>query len=178
MKAAVYARYSSESQRASSIEDQVRLCSREAERRGWTVTAIWKDEATSGALAADQRPGFRDMMAAASRHEFDVVMVDDSSRLSRDSADAARALQLLDFLGINFVARSDGIDTVANGKSSRLLYGIKSAINEEFLRDLGERTWRGLEGRVRAGYSAGGLPYGYRSEPHMDERGRVIGIDE
>jgi len=119
--------------------------------------------------------GFREMMAAASRREFDVLVVDDSSRLSRDSADATVTLRMLDFLGVKFVARADGIDTVANGKSSRLLYGIKSAMNEEFLRDLGEKTWRGLEGRVRAGYSAGGLPYGYRSEAVLDGRGQVVG---
>ncbi|HLW59606.1 MAG TPA: recombinase family protein [bacterium] len=39
MRAAIYARYSSENQRASSIEDQIRLCKAEAERRGWTVVS-------------------------------------------------------------------------------------------------------------------------------------------
>lgn len=36
MRAAIYARYSSDSQRAASIEDQVRLCERLAGDRGWT----------------------------------------------------------------------------------------------------------------------------------------------
>ncbi len=34
MKAAIYARYSSDNQRDASIEDQIRLCSERAEREG------------------------------------------------------------------------------------------------------------------------------------------------
>jgi DNA invertase Pin-like site-specific DNA recombinase len=153
MRAAIYARYSSENQRESSIEDQVRLCRQEAERRGWTVTAVWQDAARSKA--------------------FDVLIVDDASRLSRDSTDAQITFKVLKFLGIKYVARSDGIDTVLNAKSSRFVHSIKAAMSEEFLRDLAEKTWRGLEGRARKGLSAGGLPYGYRSEPIQGEHGET-----
>lgn len=98
-----------------------------------------------------------------------------SSRLSRDGPEAQITLRLLEFLGVKFVARADGIDTATNPKSSRLLYGIKAAMNEEFLRDLAEKTHRGLEGQARKGYSTGGLPYGYRTRPVQDARGQVIG---
>src|SRR5207247_5270915 len=60
--------------------------------------------------------------------------------------------------------------------SSRLLFGVKSAFSEEFLRDLAEKTHRGLEGRARAGFSPGGLPYGYRSGPAYDDQHRIIGF--
>ncbi|HLW59599.1 MAG TPA: recombinase family protein [bacterium] len=88
MRAAIYARYSSENQRASSIDDQIRLCRQEADQRGWIVVNEFSDAALSGALGEDQRPGYRTMMAAAKRREFDVLLVDDTSRLSRDSVDA------------------------------------------------------------------------------------------
>ena len=39
MKAALYARYSSENQKESSITDQFRNCEERAMREGWTVTA-------------------------------------------------------------------------------------------------------------------------------------------
>ena len=45
MRAAIYARYSSENQRASSIDDQVRLCRQEAERRGVELLAAPTKEA-------------------------------------------------------------------------------------------------------------------------------------
>jgi len=69
----------------------VSVCRQEAERRGWTVVATWKDEALSGVLGEDQRPGFREMMAAASRREFDVLVVDGRGQLSEQSSTASRA---------------------------------------------------------------------------------------
>src|SRR5574340_800540 len=129
LKAAIYARYSSENQRETSLEDQERLCRQEAERRGWIVVAVEHDAALSGQLSEDRRPGFQRLMAAAQRREFDVLIVDDTSRLSRDTADALNTLRDLEFLGIKFVARADGIDTSVNGKGTRLLYTIKSAVN-------------------------------------------------
>ena len=37
MRAAIYARYSTENQREASIEDQVRLCTARSAAEGWTV---------------------------------------------------------------------------------------------------------------------------------------------
>ncbi len=45
MRAAVYARYSSDKQRESSIEDQVRNCTAFAERKGWSIAEHYVDEA-------------------------------------------------------------------------------------------------------------------------------------
>ena len=175
VRAAIYARYSSENQREASLEDQERLCRQEADRLGYTVTRVYKDAALSGQLGEDRRPGLQAMLAAARRGEFDIVIVDDASRLSRDAGDALKIQERLRFAGVGLVARADGINTLQNPKNSELVFGIKSIINREFLRDLGEKTWRGLEGRVRSGLSPGGLPYGYRSEPVCDAQGRVTG---
>jgi len=41
MRAAIYARFSSELQRDEAIEDQVEVCRRELERQGWTVTKAY-----------------------------------------------------------------------------------------------------------------------------------------
>ncbi|MGH6738444.1 MAG: recombinase family protein [Bradyrhizobium sp.] len=48
MKAAIYARYSSEMQRAASIEDQARNCRKRADAEGWEVIATYSDAAISG----------------------------------------------------------------------------------------------------------------------------------
>ncbi len=175
MRAAIYTRYSSDSQRDASLEDQERLCREEADRLGYIVVNVFSDAALSGQLNEDGRPGFQAMQQAARRREFDVLIVDDASRLSRDQADALRTLKRFEFWGVGLIARTDGVNTIQNPKSSRLLFGVKSAFSEEFLRDLGEKTHRGLGGRVRAGFSPGGLPYGYRSEPAYDEQRRIIG---
>jgi len=51
MRAAIYARYSSENQRPESIEDQVAACRRLAGQRGFSVLEdhIYADQAQSGA---------------------------------------------------------------------------------------------------------------------------------
>ncbi len=64
MKAAIYARYSSENQRESSIEDHVRLCRAECDRRGYVVTQTFHDAELSGSLT-QKRPGLQALMAAA-----------------------------------------------------------------------------------------------------------------
>jgi len=48
MRAVVYARYSSENQREASIEDQIRSCRAEIERRGWQFSVSYADRAISG----------------------------------------------------------------------------------------------------------------------------------
>lgn len=52
MKAAIYARYSSDNQRPESIDDQIRACRELAAGLGYSVdpTHVYADEAKSGAL--------------------------------------------------------------------------------------------------------------------------------
>ena len=52
--------------------------------------------------------------------------------------------------------------TLAEGLITELHVGLKGTMSALFLKDLAQKTHRGLEGRVRAGRSAGGLSYGYR----------------
>ncbi len=43
---AIYARYSSDLQSPTSLEDQVRLCEQCAERQGWIVAGIYREKET------------------------------------------------------------------------------------------------------------------------------------
>ena len=40
LRAALYARYSSDQQRAVSIEDQFRVCREHADREGWRIAGV------------------------------------------------------------------------------------------------------------------------------------------
>ena len=95
MRAVVYARYSSDLQRAASIEDQVEVCRRYVERQGWTLVQVYEDRAISGASAA--RPGFQALLADAERGRFDVVVVEAVDRLGRRLADVAALHDRLEF---------------------------------------------------------------------------------
>ncbi|WP_414896605.1 recombinase family protein [Rhodovulum sp. YEN HP10] len=59
------------------------------------------------------------------------------------------------YLGVEIV-------TKAEGEISEMHIGLGGTMSALFLRNLAEKTHRGLEGRVRAGKSAGGISYGYR----------------
>ncbi|MGC8507884.1 MAG: recombinase family protein [Thiomonas sp.] len=164
MRAALYARFSSDLQRASSIEDQFRNCRKRAESEGWTIAATFADAAMSGSDA--NRPQYRAMLEAAARREFDVLIVDDLSRLTRDAVECERAIRRLEFGGLRIVATSDGYDSTS--KARKVHRGFKGLMNEIFLDDLRERVHRGLTGQAQKRYWCGGRPYGYRLRPVLD----------
>ena len=74
MRAAIYARYSSNNQREASIEDQVRICRERIEREGWRVTEIYSDAALSGATTL--RTGYQKLLEDARNGVFDVVVAE------------------------------------------------------------------------------------------------------
>ncbi|WP_137128543.1 recombinase family protein [Roseomonas sp. HF4] len=152
-RCALYARFSSENQRDASIEDQVRICRARAGREGWQVTAVYPDHALSGSTAL--RPGYQALMSAMRGGEIDVVLTESLDRLSRDQEHIAGFFKQAQFAGVRIV-------TLAEGEISELHVGLKGTMGALFLRDLADKTRRGLEGRVREGCSGGGLCYGYR----------------
>lgn len=153
MRAALYARYSSDQQREASIADQQRICREFAARQGWKVVADFTDAAKSGASL--MRTGIQSLMLAAADRAFDVVVAESLDRLSRDQEDTAGLFKRLAFADVRIV-------TVSEGDISQLHVGFKGTMNALYLNDLRDKTRRGLRGRVEAGRSAGGLCYGYR----------------
>ncbi len=85
MRAAAYARYSTDKQTENSIAAQLNGINEYCAKNGHTVVSIFIDEAMSGTNT--DRKGFHDMLAAAKRNEFDCVVIYDISRGSRDVAD-------------------------------------------------------------------------------------------
>ncbi len=168
MRAAIYCRFSSENQRESSIADQARNCERFAEREGWQIASRFQDKAVSG--TKKDRAGYQAMLAAAKCREFDVLLVDDLSRLARDEIELKQTVRRFKFSGLRIVGVSDGFDTAAKGH--KIQATVRGLINEIYLDDLAEKTHRGLTGKALAGFNAGGRSYGYRHIPIIDESKR------
>lgn len=152
MRAAIYARYSTDLQSEASIEDQLRLCQRLASQNGWSVIQTYADAGISGSSLL--RPGYQQMLTDARLRRFDVVIAEGIDRISRDQEHIAAFYKQVSFNGISIV-------TVSEGEISDLHIGLKGTMSSLFLKDLAQKTRRGLEGRVRKGKSAGGLTYGY-----------------
>ncbi len=117
MRIALYARYSTEMQREASIDDQFRNCEKHLNGNGWKVTNRFKDEAMSG--STDDRPGYQKLIRAAESKSFDILLVDDLSRLSRDEIELKQTIRRFRFWGIRIVGVSDG-DTSTSGVKSRV----------------------------------------------------------
>ena len=165
MIAVIYARFSSELQRDASIEDQIRLCRARIEREGWTYLHAYTDRAISGASAL--RPAYQSLLEDARRGQSEVVVAEALDRLSRDLEDVAGLFKRLSFAGIRLV-------TVAEGEITELHVGLKGTMNALFLKDLADKTRRGLEGRVPQGRSGGGNSFGYDVAHERDENGKPI----
>ena len=152
MKVALYARYSTDHQRDASIEDQLRLCRLHAEKQGWTVVDSYTDRAISGASLL--RAGIQELISDAMRGKFAVVLAEAMDRLSRDQEDIAGLFKRMAFSGVRIV-------TLSEGDVTHLHVGLKGTMNALFLKDLADKTRRGLRGRVEEGKSGGGLCFGY-----------------
>ena len=179
MKAVTYSRFSTDRQNESSITDQVRVCSAYAEREGMTIIAQYKDEGISGA-AFGNRPAFRKMRAAALAGEFDVLLVTDTSRLSR-SQELAPLVDLLRFQRVRVIGVQDNFDSSAS--TADMQAGLSGIMSVEFRKMIGVKTHTALESRAEAGRSAGGKCFGYKSEPvdpnnPDSQRQYVIDVDQ
>lgn len=154
MKAALYARFSSDLQRESSVGDQFRECERAAKAAGLEVVARFFDAAISGGTA--DRPGYQSLLAGARSHHYDVIVAEDLSRLWRSRAEFGPRSAELEDLGLHLVT-CVGDDTRRDGWG--LVLGIKSAIAEHQRRETSYRTRRALEGLAIAGKPTGGRYY-------------------
>src|ERR1044072_4990171 len=115
MRCAIYARYSSDLQRESSAEDQIRKCRMFGDQRGWSVidAYIRIDEELSGAALVG-RAALESLIADSKRRPrpFDRILIDDTSRLARNVADALKMVETLMFYGVGVTFVSQGIDTL------------------------------------------------------------------
>jgi site-specific DNA recombinase len=167
-RAAIYARYSTELQSERSIDDQIALCERYAERERLKVVSAYSDAARSGGTMHG-RSGLQDLLWAAENHAFDVIVVEAFDRLARDVEDLAGIYKRLKFWGVELTSVNDG------PASNILVVAFQGMVGQLFREGNKEKVRRGMGGRIRDGLSAGGRAYGYRSDP--SSKGKLL-IDE
>ena len=174
MRVAIYARYSSDLQRATSIEDQIRVARAYAAQQSWTIdeARIYTDAGISGA-SIDGRPGLQAFMVAATQQPrpFDVLLVDDSSRVARDIPDAIRVLQTLRFFGIRAIYISQHIDSA--NEQAETLVAVHGMVDSLYLREAAKKIKRGLAGQHARGFATGSITFGYRTVPVPDPSGKL-----
>ena len=134
---------------------------------------VYADYAQSGAFL--ERPELRRLLDAAGQRLFDVVFVDDLSRLARDNTYMLSMLADFRYEGIRLISVTDHLDTA--DEESTFFIQMRGAVNELMLSDLRKKTHRGQLGQKQRGFFVGESTYGFRSYPHgnvrIDKRGRT-----
>ncbi len=179
VKCSIYARNSSPNQRDASIEDQIRKCREAAHAKGWEVLEehIYTDRAKTG-TRMNMRDGLKTMMKVAMDNNcpFQRIVVDDTSRIARNTKDALNIFSLLTFYGVHVYYVAQGIDTTHAAAEEMIT--INGLIDSLHIRNLRSETFRGVEGQVLNGYSGGGRRYGYYSVPVFSGKVDIYGNPE
>jgi site-specific DNA recombinase len=143
--------------------------------RGYQVVAEYKDEGVAGDVF-DRRPDFQKMLAAAQRREFDVIVVDEPSRLSRQNP-----VELIEKVVAPLRRSGVKIDTASKGPldyeslAGLIMLTVHSHKSEDESRDLSRRVLGGMAKKAKAGLWFGWIaPYGLRVVREVDPgKGKV-----
>jgi DNA invertase Pin-like site-specific DNA recombinase len=81
--AVIYARMSEDHERAESVPTQIANATRHAERMGWDVAGVFKDEGRSG-FTGEVRPGFEEMLKFLRRGDVQVLIARHHDGLTRN----------------------------------------------------------------------------------------------
>ena len=152
--AAIYARYSSKHQSDRSVEDQIALCERLAEREGLKVIATFADRAKSGTTTYG-RDELAELMNDVQRGRFDMIITEQIDRLARDQEDMIGIFKQFLFFNVEILTQ--------DGVQSAFHVGIRGLFAELFSKDLGAKVKRHHDNRVlKDRLIPGSVTYGYR----------------
>jgi site-specific DNA recombinase len=162
-RAAIYARISTDKQNPLSPADQQRKCREYADRNGISVLDdhLYVDEGLSG--VGMDRPSLQRLLreALSPSKPFDVILIDDTSRLSRSTESVLLIYRKLNFAGLQLISVSQGIDSLQD--QAETLLTIHGLIDSSYVRELAKKTHRGCESAILRGLHVGGTCFGYRS---------------
>lgn len=161
MKAAIYARVSTEEQvDGYSIDAQLRACRALCTERHWLVAAEYVDEGRSARTdAIAKRPRFQAMLAEVEAGGAQVIVVHKLDRFSRNLRITLETFERLASNNVAFVSVVEAVDyTTPHGK---LFLHMLGALAQWYSDNLSQETRKGKAERKRQGMYNGLLPFGY-----------------
>jgi DNA invertase Pin-like site-specific DNA recombinase len=151
-----------------------------AEAQGWAVTDTYEDEAISGALGVEHRPGLRALLAAAEStpRPFDVVVMAADDRLMRNQWELAAVLARLYKAGVDLYYYQERRFANLKDAVGRFMEQVRGFGSEFYRESLTRHMVDALKRKAKAGHVHGGRTFGYdnrRVDGHVE---RVINPDE
>lgn len=157
-KVVIYARYSSDKQRETSLDDQIRNVRNHLYKLGipHNDAVVLCDKEISG--EREDREAYQKVRAMLTNGEIAILACDEITRLTRGS-DMGHIIEDMDLQNCRFVT-ADGYDL--DHDPHGFLAVIKAKMGNMANRELAHRVRRGIAGRVLDGNGADGThPFGY-----------------
>ncbi len=165
-KAVIYARYSSDAQKETSIDDQIRDCEKFAQSNDFQVVHIYRDDAVSG--KSDARDEFQRMLSDSAKELFDIVIVWKLDRFARNRNESTINKVKLKKNGVKVVS---AMEHIPDGPEGIILESVLEGMAEYYIYDLLEKTNRGRRGIALQCKHTGGRPllgYKVNSDRHYE----------
>lgn len=157
--AAIYARYSSDSQTEQSIEGQLRVCEEYAQKNNILILNTYIDRAMTG--TNDNRPDFQRMIKDSSRKEWNYVICYKFDRFSRNKYETAIHKKALKDNGVKVVSATEFVPDTPEGI---IFESMLEGYAEYYSAELSQKIRRGNnESRRKGNLTGGKIPYGYKN---------------
>jgi DNA invertase Pin-like site-specific DNA recombinase len=153
MDVALYLRVSTGSQ---TTENQERELREVADKAGWKIVWVYRDQGVSGAKGRSERPEFDRLCKDASRRKFDKIACWSVDRLSRSLHDLTWFLTDMQKIKVDLYLHQQGMDTsTPTGRAMCQMCGVFAELERAIIR---ERVMAGLARAKAQGKKLGRKP--------------------
>ena len=155
MKAAAYARFSTDKQTENSIDTQLAAIGSYCYQNGHSLVSTYIDMAMSGTNM--ERPDFQRMITAAKARLFDCVIVYDISRASRDVGDWMGFRKLMTTLDIEVLSTTEQLGRV-DDPNAFLTELLTAGLGQHMVLQTRQKSMAGVAQKATQGVFLGGIP--------------------
>ena len=158
IRAAAYARYSSDNQRDESIDAQLRAIHKFADENGYQIVREYIDCAKTG--TNDRREEFQRMIRDSDDGDFEVVIVHKLDRFARKRYDSAIYRKALEENGVKLVSV---LEQFTDSPEGIIFVGMSEAMSEYYSANLSREFKKGqYENAIACKHTGGFAPLGFR----------------
>ena len=163
LKAVIYIRKSTDrdDKQALSLESQLDFCRSVAKSEKLEVIEVIEE---SKSAKAPWREKFTDMMARATKQQFDAIICWKMNRLARNPLDAGTITWCLQKGNIQKIITSDGTFTP---DTNELLLSVQFGLSSQFIKDLRKDVKRGMQTAVEKWIVVQRQPVGYARDKNI-----------
>lgn len=169
MRAAIYARRSTEEHQADSLTVQVEEARRFIKEQGWSLDDehVFLEDGISRAEFKN-RPALFQMLDHLERKEFDIIVTRDETRLGGDALRTGLLMQKITDSGARIFYYFTAKEVCWDDATSRFTANIMNLVAELEREKITQRVRENLKFKAQRGFNTGGRVYGYDNERTTD----------